>query len=62
MHPTIIYELVKIRMEQDRKAASRRLAKTEMPRVMRSSASSRPPGKRRLHAIARHSWLMGFVP
>jgi hypothetical protein len=57
MHPIINYELVKIRMEQDRQAERRRLAQAEMPRVLRSSASSRPPGQRLRDAISRHPRL-----
>jgi hypothetical protein len=54
MHPIVVYALVKARMEQDRQAERRRLARSEMPRVQRAPASSRPAGKRWREAISRY--------
>jgi hypothetical protein len=48
------YELVKTRMELDRQAERRRLARTEMPRVQRAPARSRAPGNSWRDAIARY--------
>jgi len=45
MHPIVIYELVKTRMDQDREAERHRLAQAEMPRVPQAPASRRPPRK-----------------
>ncbi len=53
MHPIVIYQLVKTRMELDRQAERRRLAQAQTPRVQRAPASSRPPGKRWSDAISR---------
>ena len=56
MHPIVIYQLVKTRMELDREAERRRLAETEMPRVQRALASRRP-ARRRWSAISLRRWI-----
>ena len=57
MRPLITYELVRIRMEQDHQAERRHLAQAEMPRVVRSSASSRAAGQRWRDSISRYAQL-----
>ena len=42
MHPVIVYELAKTRIDQDAQAALSRLARAEMPRVPRSSRGTTP--------------------
>jgi hypothetical protein len=57
MHPIVIYELVKARMELDREAERRRLAETEMPRVQRGPSNRRPARKWWCGAISLYSWI-----
>ena len=57
MHPIVIYELVKVRMELDREAERRRRAESEMPRAQRSPYSVRAARRRWRGAISGYSWI-----
>jgi hypothetical protein len=61
MHPIVIYELVKTRMELDREAERRRLAQAEMPRLQRATACSRPQRRRWRGAILFHPLIRAFL-
>ena len=56
MHPIVIYQLVKTRMELDRQAERRRLAQAEMPRMQRVPASSGPQRKRWRDTFSSNLW------
>jgi len=62
MHPIVIYELVKTRMELDRAAERHRLARAETPVMRQPSASRRPPGARSRRAIRRRPWIRASSP
>src|SRR5215467_3083080 len=57
MHPIVIYELVTSRIELDRAAERRRLARAETPLIQQASAGSRPPAARWGRAIRRRPWI-----
>jgi len=57
MHPIVIYELARTRMELDREAERRRLARSELPLRQQASASRRPPGARWRSAIRWCPWI-----
>src|SRR5215472_2795835 len=57
MHPIVIYELVKTRMELDHAAERRRLARAELPVMQQASAGRRPPEARWRRAIRWRPWI-----
>jgi hypothetical protein len=57
MHPIVIYVMFKTRMELDREAERRRLARTDMPRVLPAPADGRPPRKKWRAAMSIHRWI-----
>jgi hypothetical protein len=57
MHPIVIYVMFKTRMELDREAERRRLARTDMPRVLPAPADRRPPRKKWRAAMSIHPWI-----
>ena len=57
MHPIVIYVMFKTRMELDREAERRRLARTDMARVLPAPADRRPPRKKWRAAMSIHPWI-----
>jgi hypothetical protein len=57
MHPIVIYVMFKTRMELDREAERRRLARPDMPPVLPAPADRRPPTKKWRAAMSIHPWI-----